>query len=439
MTDRIYIMSLIDIIKPSFFEDKSLEEIVMLLMSYHNEYNSLPDVVDWQQILSNYPKDEYDSLLEVLREVYKNINQYEADDYNFVATEFRNFCRSQHVKHTLVSTLDYFEDNEDNVEHVIDTVVNNIQQSSYKGLEVDVPYDISETENIIERYTHNTKSVLVTGWDSINEVMQGGVPKGTLTIISAPTGAGKTWLCVNLAAGFQKNKYKGWHYSLELSKRYCAIRYDAVHIGVPLDDLQYKVSDISQYYNEHQLGALHIHEYPPKTLTISMIESELTKAQALGELPDYVIVDYAELMLNTNNKLDDTKQLGDTVLELRRLAVKFHISMFSPSQTNRTAYDSDIVRGSQTATAFSQLFHADHVWTYSRKYEDRATETARLFLEKNRSGKDKILFPCHHSEKTCKIQVYNSNTHKGQLLLKTMHQQGTLKSENANLDYKSFK
>lgn len=439
MIDKAYILSLHDIIQPSFFEDNALEEIVTLLLSYFNQYKTVPDIVDWQQMLSNYPKDEFEILVEVLRQLYSNVKELDISDYTYAANEFRDFCRSQHIKQKLLSTIEYFQDNADDVTESIDTVVNTIQKAGMAGSMVTEHYTLNDINNVDIRYSNESVETVVTKWDVINEIFNGGLPKGTLTIISAPTGAGKTWLCVNLAHGFQKYLHDGWHISLELSETYCARRYDAVHTSIPLDDLSYNISNIKSYYTNAKLGDLKIIEYPPNTLTINILESELTKAQVLGNLPDFVIVDYAELMLNTNKNLDSTQALADTILELRRLAKKFNIALISPSQTNREGYNSDIVRGSHAATAFAQLFHADHVITYSRKMEDKPIETARLFIEKNRSGKDKILLPCHHSEKTCNINIYSASSQKGQHLLMAMREQGTAEPQNTKIDYKTFK
>jgi replicative DNA helicase len=79
--------------------------------------------------------------------------------------------------------------------------------------------------------------------------------------------------------------------------------------------------------------------------------------------------------------------------ELRNLAMELDIPIWTASQANRDSAQSDIVGLENMSEAYGKAMVADVVISLSRKAAEKSTGIGRLFIAKNRAGKDGIVFP----------------------------------------------
>ena len=91
--------------------------------------------------------------------------------------------------------------------------------------------------------------------------------------------------------------------------------------------------------------------------------------------------------------------------ELRNLAMELRIPIWTASQANRDSANSDIVGLENMSEAYGKAMVADFVVSMSRKAMEKATGSGRLFIAKNRAGKDGIVFPIHIDTALSKITV----------------------------------
>ena len=79
--------------------------------------------------------------------------------------------------------------------------------------------------------------------------------------------------------------------------------------------------------------------------------------------------------------------------ELRNLAMEMKIPVWTASQANREASDKDVVGLDNMSEAYGKAMVADVVVSLSRKQLEKSTGCGRLFVAKNRAGRDGMLFP----------------------------------------------
>ena len=70
-----------------------------------------------------------------------------------------------------------------------------------------------------------------------------------------------------------------------------------------------------------------------------------------------------------------------------------NIPVWTASQANRDSANSDIVGLENMAEAYGKAMVADVVVSISRKATEKAGGTGRLYIAKNRAGRDGLLFP----------------------------------------------
>ena len=91
------------------------------------------------------------------------------------------------------------------------------------------------------------------------------------------------------------------------------------------------------------------------------------------------------------------------------MSMELNVPIWTASQANRDSANSNIVGLENMSEAYGKAMVADVVLSVSRKAVEKATGVARLFVAKNRAGKDGILFPIHIDTGQSKIEILDEN------------------------------
>jgi len=157
------------------------------------------------------------------------------------------------------------------------------------------------------------------------------------------------------------------------------------------------------------LGRLIIKEYPTGSATVMMIRNHLEKLSLKGFVPSLVIIDYADIM-RSSRKYDSLRhELKLIYEELRNLSMDMNIPTWTASQANRDSANSDIVGLENMSEAYGKAMVADVVISLSRKPIEKSSGIGRMFIAKNRAGRDGILFPIKMDTARSKIIVVDSD------------------------------
>tara|TARA_R110000764_G_scaffold357_2_gene1476 strand:- start:377 stop:991 length:615 start_codon:yes stop_codon:yes gene_type:complete len=161
-------------------------------------------------------------------------------------------------------------------------------------------------------------------------------------------------------------------------------------------------------------GKLLIKYYPPKGVSAKKIEAHIEKMTAAGNKPDLVIIDYADLLLSHSNNSDSTYgEQGGIYIELRGMGGELGLPIWTASQTNRSAIDSEVIEADKIADSYAKVMNADFIMSISRKAKDKLNNTARFHVMKNRFGPDGITFPSKMDTNTGFIEVFDGNSSDG--------------------------
>jgi hypothetical protein len=140
---------------------------------------------------------------------------------------------------------------------------------------------------------------------------------------------------------------------------------------------------------------------------------------AAGNKPDLVIVDYADLLLSHSNKTDSTyAEQGGVYIDLRGMSGELGIPIWTASQTNRSAIDSEVIEADKIADSYAKVMNADFIMSLSRKAKDKLSNTARVHVMKNRFGQDGITFPAKMDTTHGTLEVYTATSADGVLAQK---------------------
>jgi len=87
------------------------------------------------------------------------------------------------------------------------------------------------------------------------------------------------------------------------------------------------------------------------------------------------------------------------------MAMELKIPIWTASQANRSSAQSDIVGLENMSEAYGKAMVADVVLSLSRKTHEKADGAGRLFVAKNRAGRDGLIFPIKIDTAQSKIRT----------------------------------
>lgn len=184
ITDRDFLIQSLDLIKPEYFDNQGIKFLVEKTFLYFKEYKLLPskDVfkVQVQSIQNNETLRK-----EVINTLQESVKYIQSDDLGFVKREVIKFSQNQLVKKAYEDSLaDFQQGNYDLIVQKFNQAIQTTNQSQKLG------------HNLIDdfeyRYTDEAEpEKIATGFEVLDEALNGGLPKGTMGIIIAPSGIGK--------------------------------------------------------------------------------------------------------------------------------------------------------------------------------------------------------------------------------------------------------
>jgi len=221
----------------------------------------------------------------------------------------------------------------------------------------------------------------------------------------APTGVGKSHFLVHLGAAALRIGKNVLHYTLELSESAVGIRYDSNLCNIPSNQVIDNKEKIKQKYEESEFGRLIIKEYPTGSASVMTIRNHIEKLSMKGFVPSVILIDYADIMRSTRQYDSLRHELKLIYEELRNLAGEMNVPVWTASQSNKEGSEKDVVGLTNMGESYAKAQVADVVLTLSRKETEKSTGMARLFVAKNRAGRDGLLFPVKIDTSKSKLQV----------------------------------
>lgn len=226
-----------------------------------------------------------------------------------------------------------------------------------------------------ELMAQNVNDIYIgTGYSAI-DAQQGGLARGRVYTIGAPSGGGKSTFVNNMAINVYRkaNKSVGY-YSYEMNREECLLRTQANITRIPSDRFQLKKltpderkkSDkmLAQFLTHGEKNGCRLdYHCPSQDQTIADV---FQQAESLNY--DVIVIDYINLMA----PLDPRKALWENIGEAFRLAKRF-------AEKTQKAVIMIVQIDEDTGAikyAKSIKHHSDGVWTW--KWDDTEKETGQI-------------------------------------------------------------
>jgi KaiC/GvpD/RAD55 family RecA-like ATPase len=429
LDDRVFCDQISEVLDPNFLELKYLRLFVEKVLDYRKKYGTHPSRDTMTTILRTEVDKESELLQKQVRDFYARVqsNEFSLDGEQHIKDVSLDFCKKQKLKEAMIKSVGLIQNSSyDEISKIINDALK-LGTDNNHGYDFIVDFE--------KRFEILARNPLSTGWELIDNITKGGLGKGELGVVIAPTGAGKSMALVHLGAEALKAGKNVVHYSLELQDKVVALRYDSCISGIMLSDVKDQKEMVWENIKDIK-GKLIVKEYPTKSATTNTIKNHLEKLKRKDFKIDMVIIDYGDLIKPITAQREKRNELESIYEEMRAIAQIYGCPVWTASQTNRSGLNAEVITMESISEAFNKCFVADFIFTISRTIKDKNTNEGRIFVAKNRNGPDGLVFPIFMDTANVKIKVLQQSTESA---TEIMEKATKKQEENLKQKYKNYK
>jgi len=389
LSDRPWAEQLIEVFDVSYLELNYLRFLAERYFGYAKKYKVFPTL----QLLVTIIRDELkigtdtilrDQIIEYLTRMKANPDP---GDLQYVKEKTLDFCRKQALKAALMGAAEKMQSEK------YEQIVEDIKRAVVVGTTPALGLDFFEDHE--SRFTRLQRNAIATGLDELDrkDILNGGLGAGEIGVCVAATGVGKSHFLTMLGSNALRNGVDVLHYTMELSESAVGLRYDSNLCDIDSNTVIENKEQVLETYRTTKLGRLIIKEFPTNSATIYTLRSHIERLDLKGFRPGLITIDYADIMRSTRQYDSLRHELKLIYEELRGFASEKKIPIWTASQSNKEGSDAEVVDLNNMAEAYGKAMVADVVISISRRAHEKSSGQGRLYVAKNRAGRDGLVFP----------------------------------------------
>lgn len=401
LTDPKWAEQMAEVIDVSYFEVNYLKFLADRYFAYSRKYKVFPTL----QLLVTIIRDDLksgtdiilrDQIIEYLQRVKSNPDP---GDLQYVKDRSLDFCRKQALKKALESAVDQMQSNK--YESIVETIKKAVQVGTSPSMGHDF---FKEMDARFTRLKRDTIPTRIPELDK-KEILNGGSGKGELLCTIGASGSGKSHFLTMIGANALREGKNVLHYTFELSETAVGIRYDSNLCDIDSNEVMDRKEEVKKFYEEARLGRLFIKEYPTNTASIFTLRSHIERLELKGFKPDIVIIDYADIMRSSRQFDSLRHELKLVYEELRGMAMEYNVPIWTASQSNKEGANAEVIDMTNMSEAYGKAMICDVIVSISRRPHEKASGWGRLYVAKNRAGRDGLVYPIKMNTARSKFEV----------------------------------
>lgn len=405
--DKKFAVVIIDVIKSSYFDGPYFKYLMENIKELYDQYKIVPNYDTLQQkIMSESQSTSGKIHLDTLDEIKK----LELDDNRYIKDTSLNFCRQQVLKKAL-------KDSDDIIQNGAFEEYNKIQSLITSALQVGANTDdISEIgENIRESLQNDARIPFPTGINGIDDLLKGGLARGELGIVLAPTGIGKTTVLTKFSNSAYNYGGSVLHIFFEDNPNVIRRKHYTIWTGIAPDDQHTNADIVFDQVTEitsNRSNRLYLLKLSPFGVSVSDIRSKIRKLESEGHGIDLLVLDYVDcISLEKSIDGEEWKGEGTIMRSLESLCDEFNIAIWTATQGNRESIKSEVVTTDQMGGSIKKAQIGHVVLSIAKTLQQKENNLATITLLKSRIGKDGIVFSnCKFDNELLEFDTESQNT-----------------------------
>lgn len=405
ITDTTWSAQMIEVVNPDYFDLKYLSFLCEKYFAYYNKYKTFPTLTILITIIKEDLSKSKDIVLrdQIIEFLHRMKTNPDIGDLQYVKDKSLDFCKRQAFKDALEKSVELIQTEK------YESVLGIMKEAISVGMPNSTGHNFFD--DIEARFVQINRLVCPTGLERLDakDILRGGLGRGELGVIAANTGVGKSHFLVDMGCSAMRAGKNVIHYTFELSEHETGKRYDSNLCDIPSNEIIERKKEVIDKYKKMELGKLVIKEYPTGSATVLTLRNHIEKLTLKGFKPSLVTVDYADVMKSSRAYDSLRHELKLIYTELRNLAVDLNIPIWTASQANKDSSKADVVGLENLGESYAKAQVADVVLSISRKPMEKSEGTGRIFVAKNRAGRDGLLFPINIDTAKSKFKILDDS------------------------------
>jgi replicative DNA helicase len=408
--DSKFTTSIIDVIESRFFDGPYFKFIVENFKELYFDYGMIPTFENVKQKIIRESNNE--SEFNIHFDTLNSIIEHKVDNDQWIKDVSINFCKQQVLKRDMGKIQKIIEKGNFDEYQQIEKIVQDALRVGTRNENLNDVFDFEEA------LKENSRKTIPTGVKGLDLTLKGGLAKGELGIVIAPTGVGKTTLLTMFANSAFNSGMNVLQIFFEDNVNTILRKHYTIWTGIIPDD-QYKrkeeiISSLKEI-KDNTKNQLKLLKLPSDSVTISEIKSQIRKLKAEGFIPDMILVDYVDCIVpEKTNYNEEWKGEGAIMRSLETMTDEFDVSLWCATQGNRASISSEVVTTDQMGGSIKKAQIGHVVISVGKTMEQKTNKLATITILKSRVGDDGIVFSnCKFDNELLKIDTDNMNTMLG--------------------------
>ena len=255
------------------------------------------------------------------------------------------------------------------------------------------------------------------GIPGIDRLLKGGLAKGEIGVILAPTGVGKTTVLTKIANSAFNLGYNVLQIFFEDNPKIIQRKHFTIWTGIEPDKLALEKEAVMEKVEEIKNtmpNKLILKKLPSDTVTMNEIKNQIRKMIADGNQVDMVTLDYIDCVVPENTKNDEWKAEGSVMRHFEAMCHEMNLVGWTATQGNRSSISSEVVTTDQMGGSIKKAQVGHVIISVAKTLQQKEMKLATIAITKSRIGSDGIVFEnCKFDNELLEIDTESSTTFLG--------------------------
>jgi replicative DNA helicase len=410
ITDKEFAQSIIDVLEASYFDNKYFKLIVQMIREYHSKYQSSPNFETLEQIAKTEISQEL--VLKIVVDTIKQVQDAPFEGSPFVQEKALKFCKQQELQKAMDRAQKIINQGDFESYDQVEGMVREALQVGER--ETGITEVFSGLDDVLNDDFRHPIPMGITG---IDRLLKGGLAKGEIGVILAPTGVGKTTLMTKIANSAFNMGYNVLQIFFEDNPKIIQRKHFTIWTGIEPDNLSIRREEVISKVDEIKNtmpNKLILKKLPSDTITMNQIKNQVRKMIADGTKIDMITLDYIDCVVPENVKTDEWKAEGSVMRHFEAMCHELEIAGWTTTQGNRSSISSEVVTTDQMGGSIKKAQVGHVIISVAKTLQQKEMKLATIAITKSRLGQDGIVFEnCKFDNELLVIDTESSVTFLG--------------------------
>ena len=402
--------SIVDVLEPKYFDNQYFKLIMQMTKEYYHKYEHAPSFSTLEQIT----KSEVSSPMaqKMVLDMITQVIDAPEDGYQYVQEKALKFCKQQELQKVMSKAQKIIDKGDfESYDHLEEMVREALQVGEVDTGTADVFFNLDEV--LDDDFRHPIPLGIV----GIDNLLKGGLAKGEIGVILAPTGVGKTTVLSKIANNAFNLGYNVLQIFFEDNPKIIQRKHFTMWTKIAPDNLSLQREEVLEkvkQIKENAPNRLILKKLPSDTLTMNQIKNQMRKMIAEGIKLDLVVVDYIDCIVPDKNLGDEWKSEGSVMRGFESMCHELDIAGWTATQGNRSSISSEVVTTDQMGGSIKKAQVGHVIISIAKSLQQKEMNLATIAITKSRIGKDGIVFEnCKFDNEMIEIDTDSSVTFLG--------------------------